>query len=192
MRAHIHYASTWTVRLATIGGVCAGASTYTVLPDAALSVSADIAKNLWLLIGPIGAFAIQIAMQLMAIGDDKRLTAREQSLLSTVVDQRLRYIWDITSVAVLALLVCLVAASVTSPVRIARTLISFSYGLTVWTALLAARLPHLYREIRDFRWRLARERNESELRASIVAALHETDSRPPPNIPEPERHTRPA
>jgi hypothetical protein len=165
-----HYASSRFVVVATFVAAGAGFVTYVALPYDALPVASGVVRNLWVALGPIGAFCIQILMQLLTLGEDKGLTASEQERLSIIADERVRYLWDLTGVAILALLICLSAgSSEASPFL--RTLLGFGVGLAAWTGLLAARLPRLYLEIRNFRWRLARERNEEEARSAALAEL---------------------
>lgn len=182
---HSHYASSRFVRWATVIAVAVGLSGYLVLPASALEISGSVARNLWIVLGPIGAFCIQILMQLMTLGEDKALRSSEQERLAIIADERVRYLWDITSVAVLALLVCLLSGSITENYYL-RVIVANAFGLAAWTGLLAARLPALYREIRDFRWQLARERNEAEMHRSALADIKDDGKQREPDVPEPK------
>jgi hypothetical protein len=68
-----------------------------------------------------------------------------------------------------------------------RELVAISLGLAFWTALLSGRLPMLVGEIRKFRWRLARERNERSTREASLSAINAGEKDEVPATPEPER-----
>jgi hypothetical protein len=122
----------------------------------------------------------------MGLGVDELLSDDEQKSLSRLVDQRLRFIWDFAGVAILTLLLCTFASALDPSSTYLRTGDAFALALCGWTALLALQLPNLFREIKNFRWRLAREQHASdELKAALLAIKQESEQRVS-NIPEPE------
>jgi hypothetical protein len=183
----VHYASSKLVIVTSLSAVLLGTIAYHLLPDDGLPIAATLLKSAWVVLGPIGALSVQIAMQLLAIGEDKAIRAEEQRVLAHLVDQRLRYLWDLTAAAVLSMAMCFITGSLSSDSAFLRELVAISLGLAFWTALLSGRLPMLVGEIRKFRWRLARERNERSTREASLSAINASEKDELPVTPEPER-----
>jgi hypothetical protein len=61
----VHYASSKLVIVMSLGAVLLGTIAYYALPDDGLPIAAALLKSAWVVLGPIGALSIQIAMQLL-------------------------------------------------------------------------------------------------------------------------------
>ncbi len=181
-----HYASGFYVRLAVLGSLLCVVFSYLLLPSDALSSIASIVKNLWVVLGPMAAFAIQIALQLMSIGEDRSITDSQLHTLNILVNERLRFVWDFTAVTLLSLVMTMSITSLNPEIETQRIVIAISLGLLVFTAIVALRFPFLFREIKDIRWELARLRRESESRAEAVRTLKAERQQPVPEIREPQ------
>ena len=178
-----HYASSRVVVVGILVSLAVTVCVQLWIPSAALDLLGVVLKNLWAVLGPIGAFSVQILLQLMNLGDEKSLSVREHDLLSPIVDQRMRYLGDLTLVAVMALVSGVAAGSTPTSDIYQRPECAIASGLAVWTVLLAARLPWLYAEIKAFRWRLARTRADDIARRAALDGLSQkaaaTDPEPP-------------
>jgi hypothetical protein len=181
-----HYASSMYVFWTIVASLCVAAALYWVIPDELVAPATTILKNFWVLLGPIGALSVQLTVQLMGLGEDKHLADWQQTALSELVDQRLRYLWDFAGSIALTLFVCLGVSALDPTNQYARATLVFAIWLVGWTGLLAARLPFLYRDIKQFRWRVARERVEAETRAATLTALAKEREQTMPEMPQPK------
>lgn len=180
-----HYASGFYARISVLGAMGIAVLANFALPDEVLNTVSGVVKNLWVVLGPIGAFAIQMALQLMSLGEHSSLTDVQLRRLSALVNQRLRYIWDFTAVTLLALALSMSMSALNPSVQTQRLAIAVAIGLLALTGFLALRFPFLFREIKDFRWRIANERRTAEERAAAIKELKTERAQPLPDIPEP-------
>jgi hypothetical protein len=173
-----------------LGSAAVGGSAYFMLPEQVLPQVTAFIKNLWTVLGPLGAFAVQIVLQLIALGDWKLLNETQARKLSTIVDQRLRFVWYVVAATLLALLLSATAASLDDAHikgRLGRAFIASALAFTCLASLFSMRLPAILREIKECRWRLASEQRAADERATGIAALRRERSEPHTEICEPER-----
>jgi hypothetical protein len=185
MQLRRHYASSRYVRYSLVGSLLVGVLAYAVVPDEALAVTAAVLKIGWFVLGAIAALCVQLAMRLMTLGEDRQLDGREQERLADLVDQRLRYLYDLSIVAVVGIGLGVAAGEVGAQSENLRILVASALAMGVWATLLAMRLLMLIKEIRAFLWRLAQDRRQSEVRESTLKRLRHGEEQDLPEIPEP-------
>lgn len=180
-----HYASSRYVRFAMTMGVLAGLIAHLSVPTEVIPVLGTVLRYGWVAFGAVAALSVQLAMKLIALGDEKSFTPQQRHKLSDIVDERLRYLWDLAIVSVLAMLACVVAGTENSPAKMAHASIVVAVVFTVWTALLALRLWRLLQEIKEFLWYLHQRREKEDLRLALLEEIKASATEREISVPEP-------
>jgi hypothetical protein len=172
----------WRSFIASSGVIAAacGVLSYYVLPDLMVPVVAKVLGSVWLVLGAVAALSIQIAIQLLTLGDSDSIPIGREQYLAELVDQRLRFLWDLTGVAVFAMALSIFVSNLPGEFSFLRQLVCTCIGLCVWLGWLCSRLPSMFHEIRAARWRLALEKRVNAQRKEVREGMEQ----PSADVPE--------
>lgn len=171
-----HY--NWRPFIATSGvlAISGGVVAYFLLPDVLVPIAAKVLGSVWLVLGAVAALSIQVAIQLLTLGDSDAIPIGREQFLAELVDQRLRFLWDLTAVAVLSMALSIIATNTPPDFRLLRALVCFCIGLCIWLAWLCSRLPSMFHEIRAARWRLALEKRVASQQKETREGMKQSSS----------------
>jgi hypothetical protein len=173
-----HYASSRFVFWALVAGLAIGGLAYVVLPSDAMPAVATLLRYGWVAFGAVAALSVQLAMKLISLGDGGRYSSMQRYRLSLIVNERLRYLWDLAIVSVLAMLTCVLAGTEDLSEDVLRVAVISGSVLTVWTVILAVRLWRLLIEIKDFLWRLAQDEQALNDREAALKEIRDSPVEP--------------